>query len=51
VTHIAIRYTFPQELIALLEGSGFRILQQYGYWDKSPLTKDSESIITVCAVA
>mgnify|MGYP001263590609 CR=1 FL=1 len=31
VTHIAIRYTFPQELIALLEGSGFRILQQYGY--------------------
>ncbi|MBK8899764.1 MAG: methyltransferase domain-containing protein [Anaerolineaceae bacterium] len=50
VTHIAIRYTFPQELIALLEDRGFRILHQYGDWDKSPLTKDSESIITVCEI-
>ena len=49
VTHIAIRYTFPQELNALLEQNGFRILKQYGNWDKSPLTKESASIITVCS--
>jgi len=51
VTHIAIRYTFPQELIALLEHNGFRILEQYGDWDKSPLMKNSPSIISICALA
>jgi SAM-dependent methyltransferase len=51
VTHIAIRYTFPQELNALLERSGFQIVNQYGNWDKSPLTKDSPSIISVCKLA
>ena len=51
VTHIAIRYTFPQELNALLERSGFQILHQYGNWDKSPLTKDSPAIISVCKLA
>jgi len=50
ITRIALRYTFPQELIALLETSGFKILNQYGNWDKSPLTKDSETIITVCTL-
>jgi len=50
-TRIAIRYTFPQELNALLERSGFQILHQYGNWDKSPLTKDSPSIISVCKLA
>jgi SAM-dependent methyltransferase len=48
ITRIAIRYTFPQELNALLERSGFRVMHQYGDWDKSPLTKDSPSIISVC---
>lgn len=47
-TRIAIRYTFPQELTALLENTGFQIIEQYGNWDKSPLTKNSPSIITVC---
>lgn len=51
ITHIAIRYTFPQELNALLERNGFQILHQYGDWDKSPLTKDSPSIISVCKLA
>jgi len=48
VTRIVIRYTFPQELNALLEHNGFRILEQHGDWDRSPLTKDSPSIISVC---
>lgn len=51
ITRIAIRYTFPQELNALLEGNGFKVLHQYGDWDKSPLTKDSPTIISVCTIA
>jgi ubiquinone/menaquinone biosynthesis C-methylase UbiE len=51
VTRIALRYTFPQELNALLEQSRFRILHQYGNWDKSPLSKESPSIISVCMLA
>ena len=50
VTRIAIRYTFPQELIALLENNGFRILNQYSDWDKNPLSKESPSIITICTI-
>jgi SAM-dependent methyltransferase len=51
VTRIAIRYTFPQELNALLENNGFCVAEQYGNWDKSPLTKESESIISICSIA
>jgi len=50
ITRIAIRYTFPQELNALLEENGFKILEQHGNWDKSPLAKASESIISICTV-
>lgn len=48
VSHIALRYTFPQELNALLEWNGFCILEQYGNWDKNPLKKESPSIISIC---
>lgn len=48
VTTIAVRYTFPQELNALLETQSFCILHQYGNWDRSPLRAESSSIITVC---
>lgn len=48
VTRIACRFTYPQELEALLHYNGFRILQQYGDWDKSDLTEKSESIIMIC---
>jgi len=51
ITRIAIRYTFPQELNALLQNSGFRVVEQYGDWDKSPLKKESESIISICSLA
>lgn len=50
-THISIRYTWPQELNALLERTGFQVVNQYGNWDKSPLTKDSPSIISVCKLS
>lgn len=44
----ALRYTFPQELKALLQCNGFDILRTYGDWDESPLTATSPSIISVC---
>jgi SAM-dependent methyltransferase len=48
VTRTALRYTFPQELAALLHCNGFSILRQYGDWNEEPLTATSPSIISVC---
>lgn len=48
ITRIALRYTFPQELAALLHYNGFEILRQYGDWNLEPLTAASPSIIVVC---
>jgi SAM-dependent methyltransferase len=48
ITRIAVRYTFPQELAALLHYNGFAIIRQYGDWDLSPLSAASPSIISVC---
>ena len=47
-TRIALRYTFPQELAALLRHNGLTIARQYGDWNRDPLTAASPSIITVC---
>jgi SAM-dependent methyltransferase len=44
----ALRYTFPQELAALLHYNGFTLLRQYGDWNLEPLTANSPSIISVC---
>jgi SAM-dependent methyltransferase len=48
ITRIAVRYTFPQELLALLHYNGFTILRQYGDWNLEPLSASSPSIISVC---
>ena len=48
VTRIAVRFTFPQELEALLFYNGFAVIRQYGDWGLEPLTADARSIITVC---
>ena len=48
ITRIAVRYTFPQELAALLYYNGFNIVRQYGDWNLEPLTAASTSIIVVC---
>lgn len=47
-TRIAVRFTWPQELRALLHYNGFVILRQYGDWNREPLTAASPSIISVC---
>ena len=48
ITRTALRYTFPQELAALLYYTGFRIERQYGDWNYEPLSATSPSIISVC---
>lgn len=48
VTRTALRYTFPQELEALLHYNGFDLIRQYGDWNMEPLTAESTSIIVVC---
>lgn len=48
ISRTALRFTFPQELAALLHYNGFIILRQYGDWNEEPLTATSPSIISVC---
>jgi SAM-dependent methyltransferase len=48
ITRIAVRYTFPQELAALLHYNGFTLRRRYGDWNLEPLTATSTSIIVVC---
>jgi SAM-dependent methyltransferase len=48
VTRIAVRFTFPQELEALLHYNGFAIERLYGDWNGEPLSGTSPSIIVVC---
>jgi SAM-dependent methyltransferase len=48
VTRIAVRFTFPQELEALLHHNGFATVRRYGDWNLEPLAADSPSIIVVC---
>jgi SAM-dependent methyltransferase len=48
ITRTALRYTFPQELAALLHHNGFTIARRYGDWDGKPLSVASPSIIVVC---
>jgi len=48
ITRTALRYSFPQELAALLHYNGFTILRQYGDWNEEPLTAASPGIISVC---
>jgi SAM-dependent methyltransferase len=48
ITRTALRYTFPQELTALLHYNGFRIERQYGDWNYESLSATSPSIISIC---
>jgi len=48
VIRTAVRFTFPQELEALLFYNGFTIIREYGDWNLEPLSADSPSIIVVC---
>jgi SAM-dependent methyltransferase len=45
---LSLRYTFPQEMEALLHYNGFEVLERYGDWDKSSVTNESDHLIYVC---
>ena len=48
---LARRMFFPQELRLLLHYNGFTVVQQYGDWDGSPITNESQLMIMVCTRA
>jgi 2-polyprenyl-3-methyl-5-hydroxy-6-metoxy-1,4-benzoquinol methylase len=47
-THIACRFTPPEELEQLLEGAGFEPVARYGDWDFSRFKADGGRLITLC---
>ncbi len=47
-SRITCRFTWPQELVALLHDNGWSIERQFGNWDRSPLAANSEEIISIC---
>jgi SAM-dependent methyltransferase len=48
ISRLTVRFTFPQELVALLHYNGFIVVHQYGDWNHEPLSAASPSIIVVC---
>jgi SAM-dependent methyltransferase len=48
VAPLSLRYVFPQEMEALLHYNGFEIVEQYGGFDRSPVTEESGLITLVC---
>jgi SAM-dependent methyltransferase len=48
VAPLSLRYTFPQEMEALLEQAGFEVLERFGGPDRSPVSKESQHLVYVC---
>ncbi len=40
-----IRYYFPDEMVALVEGAGFKVKWMHGGLDEGPLSADSQDLI------
>jgi len=47
-THIACRFTSPDEIDALLDAAGFDIVARYGDWNFAPFRARGERLITLC---
>jgi SAM-dependent methyltransferase len=47
---LARRMFFPQELALLLRYNGFTVIEQYGDWDGSPISNESQLLIMVCTL-
>lgn len=47
-THIACRFTRPDEIEDLLDAAGFDIVAQYGDWNFAPFRASGERLITLC---
>ena len=47
-THIACRFTSPDDIEQLLDAAGFDIVAQYGDWNFAPFRARGERLITLC---
>lgn len=47
VSHDILRFRTQKELSVSLQKKGFKIINVYGFWDKSPITKDSPEFVFV----
>jgi len=47
-THIACRFTSPDEIEDLLDDAGFEIVAQYGDWNFAPFRASGPRLITLC---
>lgn len=45
---ISLRYVYPLEMRRLLNEHGFKVLHEYGDWNKSSLTAKSPQMVYVC---
>ncbi|MBD1370751.1 class I SAM-dependent methyltransferase [Hazenella sp. IB182357] len=48
ITHIDLRYTYPQELRRLLQIQNFRLLHIYADWEETPLHPQCRSMVVIC---
>ena len=48
VAPLSQRYVFPQEMEDLTHYNGFDIVEQYGDFDRSPVTDESRLITLIC---
>ena len=51
VSHSTLRFLDAESLSSFLIGAGLAIKQQFGDWDRSPLTDTSPEIITIARPA
>ncbi len=45
---ISLRYVFPLEMRRLINEHGFKLLHEYGDWNKNSLTPNSSQMVYVC---
>lgn len=47
-THVALRYSFPQELESALRAARLSVVERFGDFDGAPLSESSPSMIYLC---
>jgi SAM-dependent methyltransferase len=47
-THLALRYSFPQEIESALRAARLEVVERFGDFDGSPLSEASPSMVYVC---
>ncbi|MEZ4669496.1 MAG: class I SAM-dependent methyltransferase [Anaerolineae bacterium] len=48
ITHLYMRFFYPQEMEALLYYNGLKVMRSYGDWALHPIAEDSPRMIYVC---